>query len=40
MTREMKHLVLITGISNGAGWGAGRAAADMAVLDTRDSIPG
>jgi hypothetical protein len=27
-------------VSNGAGWGAGRAAADMAVLDTRDSIAG
>ncbi|KUI05287.1 hypothetical protein AU190_12625 [Mycolicibacterium acapulense] len=26
--------------SNGAGWGAGRAAANMAVLDTRDSIAG
>lgn len=23
-----------------AGWGAGRAAADMAVLDTRDAIAG
>lgn len=27
-------------VSNGAGWGAGRAAANMAVLDTRDSIAG
>jgi hypothetical protein len=27
-------------VSNGAGWGAGRAAADMAVLDTRESIAG
>lgn len=27
-------------VSNGAGWGAGRAAAEMAVLDTRDSIAG
>ncbi|MEZ0364875.1 DUF2786 domain-containing protein [Mycobacterium sp. pUA109] len=27
-------------VSNGAGWGAGRAAADMAVLDTRGSIAG
>lgn len=27
-------------ISNGAGWGAGRAAADMAVLDVRASIAG
>lgn len=26
--------------SNGAGWGAGRAAADMAVLDVRESIAG
>lgn len=26
--------------SGGAGWGAGRAAADMAVLDTRDAIAG
>ncbi|WP_343572128.1 DUF2786 domain-containing protein [Mycobacterium sp.] len=26
--------------SNGAGWGAGRAAADMAVLDVRDGIAG
>lgn len=26
--------------SNVAGWGAGRAAADMAVLDTRDAIAG
>ncbi|WP_233424740.1 hypothetical protein [Mycolicibacter heraklionensis] len=27
-------------VSSGAGWGAGRVAADMAVLDTRDSIAG
>lgn len=27
-------------VSNGAGWGAGRAAADMAVLDVRDAIAG
>jgi hypothetical protein len=27
-------------VSNGAGWGAGRAAADMAVLDVRGSIAG
>jgi hypothetical protein len=27
-------------VSNGAGWGAGRAAANMAMLDTRDSIAG
>ena len=27
-------------VSNAAGWGAGRAAANMAVLDTRDSIAG
>lgn len=27
-------------VSNGAGWGAGRAAADMAALDTCDSIAG
>jgi Protein of unknown function (DUF2786) len=27
-------------VSNGAAWGAGRAAADMAVLDTCDSIAG
>ncbi|TDH48378.1 DUF2786 domain-containing protein [Mycobacterium eburneum] len=27
-------------VSNGAGWGAGRAAADMAVLETRESIAG
>jgi hypothetical protein len=27
-------------VSNGAGWGAGRAAANMAVLDIRDSIAG
>ncbi len=27
-------------VSNGAGWGAGRAAANMAVLDARDSIAG
>lgn len=26
--------------SSGAGWGAGRAAADLAVLDVRDSIAG
>lgn len=26
--------------SNGAGWGAGRAAAEMAVLDVQDSIAG
>lgn len=26
--------------SNGAGWGAGRAAADMAMLDTHESIAG
>ncbi len=27
-------------VSNGAGWGAGRAAANMEVLDIRDSIAG
>ncbi len=27
-------------VSNGAGWGAGRAAANMAVLEARDSIAG
>lgn len=27
-------------VPNGAGWGAGRAAANMAVLDIRDSIAG
>lgn len=27
-------------VSNGAGWGAGRAAANLAVLDARDSIAG
>ncbi|QZA07758.1 hypothetical protein K3U94_23135 [Mycolicibacter heraklionensis] len=27
-------------VSSGAGWGAGRVAADIAVLDTRDSIGG
>lgn len=27
-------------VSDGAGWGAGRAAANMAVLDARDSIAG
>jgi hypothetical protein len=27
-------------VSDAAGWGAGRAAADMAVLDTRDAIAG
>jgi hypothetical protein len=26
--------------SNHAGWGAGRAAADLALLDVRDSIAG
>jgi hypothetical protein len=27
-------------VSDVAGWGAGRAAADMAVLDMRDAIAG
>ncbi|OBI81280.1 DUF2786 domain-containing protein [Mycobacterium sp. 1245805.9] len=27
-------------VSDAAGWGAGRAAADMAVLDTRDALAG
>jgi len=27
-------------VSNGAGWGAGRAAADLARLDVRDAIAG